>query len=155
MKIRGIVLACSFLFAGIVPFQSTSAQTADSVKQVVESLFRAMKQADSVTLQSLFTETAQLQTVVVLKDGSTNIRTEAVSNFITMVGRMPAGDADERIHFEAIHIDGNLASVWTPYQFYYKGTFSHCGVNSFQLVRINGVWKIHFLIDTRRKAGCN
>jgi hypothetical protein len=145
-----------FLLVSIFSVQTSTAQSAaDSVQQVVASMFRAMNQSDTLTLKSLFTESAQLQTVAVLKDGTTGIRTEPVSNFITMVGRMPAGDADERIHFEGIHIDGNLASVWTPYQFYFKGTFRHCGVNSFQLIRSNGLWKIHYLIDTRRKEGCH
>jgi len=67
---------------------------------------------------------------------------------------MPKDAADERIVFETIRIDGPLASVWTPYNFYYEGKFSHCGVNSFQLVKINGEWKIQYLIDTRRKQGC-
>jgi len=53
-----------------------------------------------------------------------------------------------------VKIDGPLAIVWTPYKFYFNGKFSHCGVNSFQLVRFNGVWKIQYLIDTRRRAGC-
>ena len=55
--------------------------------------------------------------------------------------------------FETIKIDGALASVWTPYKFYSGATFSHCGANSFQLVKIDGAWKIQYIIDTRRK-GC-
>jgi hypothetical protein len=50
-----------------------------------------------------------------------------------------------------IRIDASLAIVWAPYEFYYKGKYSHKGVDSFQLVRVNGVWKIQYLIDTRRK----
>ena len=61
---------------------------------------------------------------------------------------------EERITFSSIHIDGNLASVWTPYQFYFQGKFSHCGVNSFQMVKENGEWKIQYIIDTRRKDNC-
>jgi hypothetical protein len=70
------------------------------------------------------------------------------------VSKLPKGAADERISFETIRIDGPLAIVWTPYKFYFNGQFSHCGVNSFHLVRLNGSWKIHFLIDTRRKEPC-
>jgi hypothetical protein len=61
---------------------------------------------------------------------------------------------DERIRFDVIRIDGALAIVWALYQFYYKGKFSHCGADSFQLVRINGKWKIQYLVDTRRSRGC-
>ncbi|MEM9869076.1 MAG: nuclear transport factor 2 family protein, partial [Bacteroidota bacterium] len=34
------------------------------------------------------------------------------------------------------------------------GTFSHCGINSFQMVNFGGEWKIIYLIDTRGKEGC-
>jgi len=61
---------------------------------------------------------------------------------------------NERITFEIVKVDADLASVWTPYQFYYKDKFSHCGVNSFQLVRLQGIWKIQYLVDTRRKTDC-
>jgi hypothetical protein len=61
---------------------------------------------------------------------------------------------DERISFDLVKIDGELASVWTPYKFYAGEKFSHCGVDSYQLVKLNGEWKIQYLIDTRRKQGC-
>ena len=82
------------------------------------------------------------------------IRNESIDAFVQAIGKSPKGALDERIQFETIKIDGPLAIVWTPYKFYYEGKFSHCGVNSFQLVRINGEWRIQYLIDTRRKDGC-
>jgi len=57
--------------------------------------------------------------------------------------------------FAKILIDSQLASVWTDYKFYIGDKFSHCGVNSFQLVKLNDGWKIVYIIDTRRKEGCN
>jgi hypothetical protein len=136
-------------------FYSAKAQTAaDSVKATVNKMFAAMKNADSVSLQSVFSETAVLQTISRNKEGNTIVRTESIANFAASIGKLVKGDADEQIIFDAVHVDGALASVWTPYQFYFKGNFSHCGVNSFQLVRINGEWKVQYIIDTRRKDGC-
>ncbi len=85
----------------------------------------------------------------------TVVKNEMPEGFAKSVSSMPKGAADERISFETVKIDGPLALAWTPYSFYYDGKFSHCGVNSFQLVRFNGEWKIQYLIDTRRKQGCN
>lgn len=132
---------------------TTQAQTEDSVKTAVNKLFTAMKNADSVMLMESFTSSAILQSISKGK-GQTNIKNETVEGFASFVKTQEAGVLDERINFESIKINEELASVWTPYQFYYKGEFSHCGVNSFQLVRINYVWKIQYLIDTRRKTGC-
>jgi Putative lumazine-binding len=132
----------------------TAQSAEDSVKAVVNDMFTAMRNADSAALVNSFSETAVLQTIGRTKDGKTMVRNENISNFGSSIGKLPKGDADERITFGAVHIDGPMASVWTPYEFYFKGNFSHCGVNSFQLVRINGAWKIQYIIDTRRKDNC-
>jgi hypothetical protein len=88
------------------------------------------------------------------KDGKTVVRNETIRDFINQIGKLKKGDADERIQFDVIRTDGPLAIAWTPYQFYYKGQFSHCGVDSYQLVRLNGNWKLQYIIDTRRKEAC-
>lgn len=131
------------------------AQTAeDSVKAAVNQLFEGMKNSDAALIKSAFADSAILQTIARDAQGKTIIKTDPVGEFAESVSKLNKGDADERISFDVIRIDGNLAIAWTPYKFYYKGTFSHCGVNSFQLVRINGAWKIQYIIDTRRKRGC-
>jgi hypothetical protein len=134
----------------------TQAQTAeDSIKAAVNKLFTGMKNSDPAMIRASFTDSAVLQTIARTKEGVTYVRNESVANFAQSISTIPKNAADERITFETIRIDGPLAIAWTPYNFYFDGKFSHCGVNSFQLVRINGEWKIQYLIDTRRKAGCN
>ena len=126
----------------------------DSVKNVVQTLFLAMKNADTALLKTSFADSAILQTIVADKQGIIKIRNEQLQEFVDFISKEEKGNADERIIFETIKIDGPLAFVWTPYKFYYKGKFSHCGVNSFQLVKLSGSWKIQYLIDTRRKDNC-
>ncbi|MBS4066902.1 MAG: nuclear transport factor 2 family protein [Chitinophagaceae bacterium] len=139
----------------IIMAQMAAAQnTEDSVKAAVNEMFTAMRNADSAGLMNVFSPTAVLQTISRNKEGQTIVRTENTSGFGSSINKLAKGDADERITFGAVHIDGPMASVWTPYEFYFKGNFSHCGVNSFQLVRINGAWKIQYIIDTRRKNNC-
>lgn len=134
--------------------QALKAQTAeDSVKSVVNTLFTAMKNADASAFKTVFTETAIMQTIG-RREGKPAIISESVEDFAKQVSQLKKDSADERISFETIKIDGPLAIVWTPYNFFYNGKFSHCGVNSFQLVRLDGIWKIQYLIDTRRRAGC-
>jgi len=143
------IAACLFLIA----FNATAQSTEDSVKTAINKLFTAMKNGDSKALLECFNDTAILQTVEE-RNGNVSVRTEAIKEFADFVGTQKQGDADERITFDMVKTDGALAIAWTPYQFYYKGQFSHCGVDSYQLVRINGEWKIQYLIDTRRKTNC-
>ena len=133
----------------------TYAQNAeDSVKAVINAFFKGMIDGNPEPVKAGLSDSAIFQTVVVSKQGETRIVTQPVADFVQFVATLNAGDADERIEFETIKIDGNLAMVWTPYQFYFKGKFSHCGVNSFHLVRHKGKWVINYLIDTRQKSPC-
>jgi hypothetical protein len=61
---------------------------------------------------------------------------------------------DERLRNPVVQVDGGLASVWAEYHFYVGTRFSHCGVDTFHLVRTTEGWKIIDLADTRRKDGC-
>jgi hypothetical protein len=133
----------------------TKAQTAeDSVKAVVNQLFTAMRTINGALLKDAFADSAVLQTINRKQDGTFFVQDEKVDDFVKSISSYKKDSLDERITFETIKIDGPLAIVWTPYKFYFAGKFSHCGVNSFQLVKINGRWKIQYLIDTRRRQGC-
>ena len=142
MKKIFFLLISSFSFA-----QNTSEK---EIIKPIETLFNAMKSADSLGVKNAFSGSAIMQTF----GKNQEIRTDKVEDFAKQVGASQAGDLDEKFTISKILVDGNMASVWVPYQFYYKGNFSHCGVNSFQLAKINNDWKIQYIIDTRRKDNC-
>lgn len=136
---------------------AVTAQTAvDSIKAVINKTFEGMKEGDTVKLKECFTDGAILQTFKRTKEGSLNLTFETVSDFCKAVASLPKGAADEQIVFEQIKIDGRMAAVWTPFKLYINGKFYSCGVNSFQLVKLDKEWKIQYIIDTRKAAAqCN
>ena len=142
------------LFALSLTKMMAQMTASDSVKATVNHFFDGMKTGDTTLIRSSLTEGVIFQTIARSKEGVLTVKTENVGDFMRFIAKEEKGNADERIEFKTIEIDGALASVWTPYKFYFKGQFSHCGANSFQLVRIDGVWKIQYLIDTRRRQGC-
>jgi len=145
MKKLILIVIAQFFILGL------KAQTAeDSVKTVINQMFAAMKSSDAKLLRECFADSAILQTIT----RSGTIRNESVDEFAKQISTLPKDSADESISFETLKVDDGLAIAWTPYNFYYAGKFSHCGVNSFQLVRQSGRWKIQYLIDTRRRVGC-
>jgi len=151
MKGIWLLLTAIFLLAS-----SLDAQTAeDSVKAVVKQLFDGMKNSDAEMILSSFSDSAILQSIAKNKEGKTFIQNERVDDFAKSISQIKKGAADEQIVFETIKIDGPLAMVWAPYKFYFDGKFSHCGVDVFQIVRISGLWKIQYLIDTRRRQPCD
>lgn len=147
MKLLLLILT----FAGTTVF----AQNDESaVKQAVDRLFQAMKRSDTVLLRQAFTREPLLQTVIDRGTAGVQVVTEPLDSMVALLGRPHAEVYDERIRFDAIRIDGPLATVWAPYRFYLGERFSHCGVDAFQLVKQNGEWRIQYIIDTRRREGC-
>ena len=127
----------------------------DSIKAVINKMFTGMKNSDTVMVKECFTSTAFMQTFGKDKEGKTIITTNTPSDFAKIIATIPAGAADEQIVFKDLKIDGPMAAVWTPFKLYFNGKFYSCGVNSFQLVRLNNEWKIQYILDTRRKNNCD
>jgi hypothetical protein len=126
----------------------------EGVKKAINDLFDGMKKSDTALVRSAFSTAPILQTVIKNKEGKTVVLTEALDSFIVSIAKPHNETYDERIRFDIIRIDGELAIAWTPYQFYVGDKFSHCGVDSYQLIKVNGAWKIQYLVDTRRRQGC-
>lgn len=148
------------LYAQVSQGTGTSTDTktknvhADSlaVRNVIEQLFIGMKNSDSTAVKSCFHTDARLCTTGEDRTGKPFMRVESIAGFVQTIGKTPKGVLDERLQSMTVMIDQHLATVWTPYQFYANGTFSHCGVNAFQCVRTDAGWKILQVTDTRRKV---
>jgi hypothetical protein len=142
----------------ILTFISTTvfAQNDESaVKEAVNRLFEGMEKSDTAMIRSAFSSRSILQTVLKNRDGKVFVESEPLDSFLAAISKPHTEIYDERITFDVVKIDGELAMVWAPYKFYIGDKFSHCGVDAFQLVQINGEWKIQYLIDTRRRQGCD
>ena len=125
-----------------------------AIKTVINNLFDGMRKTDTAMIRASFAKEPIIQTIVGNKEGKTVVLTEPLDSFIVFVSKPHSEIYDERIVFDLIKVDGDLAIAWTPYKFYIGEKFSHCGVDSYQLVKHNSEWKIQYLIDTRRKEKC-
>ena len=145
-----------FFLILVVSFR-LNAQTDDELaaKQAVIQFFEGFHKKDSVMMQAVVHKDIVLQTTYMNKKGESILKNGDATNFINaVVSRGDSPTWDERIQSYNVQVDGTMANVWTPYEFWLDGKFLHCGVNSFQLFKDNGKWKIIYLIDTRRKKSC-
>lgn len=148
------------IFAAIILLNLTAfSQTGDisnSPKRLVQDFFEAFHAQDTIKLKSFAVDGVKMESVSMDAEGNTKLTSEDYSKFIKSIASIPAeASFEEKFHEFRIEQNGLLATVTTPYSFYYNGNFSHCGVNSFQLVNFNGEWKIVYLIDTRGKENCD
>lgn len=130
----------------------TFAQSEAEVQKTIETFFEGFHKQDSTLLNQVVYKDVKLQTIATNREGKTILHTEDYDKFITSILSIPENQKfEEKLLSFDIKIDGNMANAWTPYEFWFNDQFSHCGVNSFQLIKVDNVWKIFFLVDTRRK----
>lgn len=142
-------------FASPVFAQKSKPESPDKdIKAVINRFFEGMEKGDTTLLKSTCMPGMVLQTYMADKEGKMQVYTEDFAEFVAMVATPHTDQYDERIKFESILAEKSLASVWTPYAFYINGKRSHCGTNSFQLLKTSDGWKIQYIVDTRRKQGC-
>ncbi|MGX1929069.1 nuclear transport factor 2 family protein [Flagellimonas sp. 2504JD4-2] len=126
-----------------------------AVKQVIETFFDGFHKQDSAIMKSTVADHVVLQTTGRNKEGKTMFRTEEFANLITSITSIPDSISfQEKLTSFSIQVDRTMANAWVGYEFWLNGNFSHCGINSFQLINFDGEWKIIYLIDTRGRAGC-
>lgn len=126
----------------------------EDIKEVIQKVFEGMHDRDAQKIENAFSKEPVLQTIRVTGGGST-VETSSLKEFLNGIAAVPADMVmEEKVLEYDVRVDGVMAAVWAPYEFYINGRMSHCGVNSFQLVKFPSGWKIVYIIDTRRKEGC-
>lgn len=138
------------LFAFCLTFAANAQKS--EVENTIKTFFEGFQAKDTMKIKSVCHEKMILQSIIEGQKG-TRLLDEKTSEFYKSVATFPADmKFEERILSYNIQIDGKMAHAWTPYEFYLNGKLSHTGVNAFTLYKENDVWKIIYLIDTRRKS---
>jgi len=144
MRIYFIII---LMFAGL----SSNAQQQD-VQKTIESFFEAFHQKDTIKLKSVCSDKLILQSISESVTKGNKLSEENIKEFYKSIASIPSNlKFEEKILNYNIQIDGSMAHVWTPYEFYLNDKLSHSGVNAFTLFKEKDSWKIIYLIDTRRK----
>lgn len=148
-----IILLVTLGLSSILTAQNSSEEKA--IKQTIETFFDGLHKADSTIVSATMHSSIKIQTTFNRK-GEKDIVTDSREKILTgIANKKPENKYFEKLLSWDIKIDGNLASVWTPYEFYLNDKFSHCGANSFQLFNNNGKWEIIYLVDMRRRENCD
>ena len=119
-------------------------QTADDKKAaigVVNQLFTEMAAANPAGIFALHTSTSDLAAVFRQRDGKSrysSINGEKFSQMFTDKSKV----MKEEMYAPNVEVSGDWAMVWGRYVFFAGDKLSHCGINQFNLVRIEGTWKI-------------
>jgi len=149
---KNLTLLLVFFFVLNVQAQDPDSE---AVKATIINFFEAFHKQDTTALKTMAKGNIKLQSIAVNKEGKSVLTESEYNQFLRSIASIPKDNTfEEKLLSFNIQVDGNMANAWTPYEFWYNGNFSHCGVNSFQLIKEDEEWKIIYLVDTRRREGC-
>lgn len=107
-------------------------------------LFEAMRVKNAGAIRALFTPEGQLVAIDKPRtgDGLSKTRVFTADAFAKAIAEAKAPEFIEKMAQPEVKIFGDMALVFGRYTFHVGDKFSHCGINSFHLVRTADGWKI-------------
>jgi len=155
------VLAAVILLPCLVSARFPQGQVAAPVGQAAEekavlatidALFAAFESGDSAAMLRQVYPDGRVTASGRRGDGASSLRPQSWTMFAERI--TPQRAFQERIATPAIHVDDDIAVVWAPFVVRVGGKVNNCGIDHFDLVRENGVWKVMNLTFSSRTTGC-
>ncbi len=142
---KTILLAIIFsLLISNVFAQTSKNEDIKSASEVPDRLFAAMKAKSFEEIRALFTPEGQLVAIDKPRDGKgvSKMRVFTAESFAKAISETKDADFIEKMPNKDVRITGDLAIVSGRYTFYVGEKFSHCGTNTFNLVKTETGWRI-------------
>ena len=128
-----------------------NAEDREAVLAVVNAFMDGLAARDAEAMAALVTEPGFLA-MVEHRDGPDRTGLDDMASVIEALGNIPV-PVEEPIYDPHVMSDGQVAMVWAQYDFLIQGNRSHCGVDIFTLVNVDGEWKIATVTYSHIPAG--
>jgi hypothetical protein len=129
----------------------SATQDERDVIAVVQKFFDAMAACDAAGARAISMPEGRLYRVVAgAPDPVRSSTLEEFTNGLAACNRQLL----ERMWSPQVRVHAGIASLWAPYDFWLNGAFSHCGIDSFDLVKTPGGWKLAGGTYTVEREGC-
>ncbi len=150
-----IIFILFAIFVGQITAQAQNPMSFSKEEQelvaAVDTFFEYLHRRDTAQLRQTFHPQVSMKSVQ-YKNGLPVLTETTLPEMLQNIGKLPmTTKIQEKLLGYHVQIDAELATVWTPYQFFINDQLSHCGANAFTLVKTDGKWLIINIIDTRRK----
>jgi hypothetical protein len=141
--------------SGGVPSASSQPDPREAeVIEVAEDFLRALSARDGAWLERLSLPGGSVHAVALEAGGSLRgISSRPIENDVASIPRNPNA-LFERMWEPTALVHERIGMVWTPYDFWVNGAWSHCGIDIFTLVETDDGWKISSITYTVEVDGC-
>jgi hypothetical protein len=120
---------------------------------VVDQLFFEMASANPAGIAALAAPDNRLAAIRKQKDGTTKLDSIDGAKFASLFADKTKVMKEE-MYDPHVEVSGDWAMVWGRYVFWVGDQLSHCGINQFNLVRVDGTWKIANGASTIDRSDC-
>lgn len=150
---KKILTAIIFTLAISLPAFAQKNDDEKAALAVVNKMFEMMAAHKPAEIVALHTAEAQLFARLKNREGKTVTRTFTAEEFSKNFAEKRA-ELKEDMYAPKVEIHNDLALVWGRYVFFVDGKISHCGLNSFHLVKTDAGWRIAGAASTMEPQGC-
>ena len=113
---KSILFFLAFSIPLVISAQSNF--TEQDAKQLVDTFFEGFHKGDTVMMRSVLAPSVRLQTAASDKDGVAQLSDDSILNLLNAIANRPADQNwEERLLDYKVQVDGNIAHVWTPYDY--------------------------------------
>jgi hypothetical protein len=119
----------------------------------VQSFFDSMEKSDAELAKKVLMPDARFFSAAE-RDGTVTVRPSTGEAFVASFSNPNRAKVLERMWDPDVRVQGAIAQLWTRYDFHSNGTFSHCGIDAFSLVKTGDGWKIASAMWTVERTGC-
>ena len=133
------LLAIAVMTAALnTPIAAQNAADRDAVLKTVQTFFDTMTAKDVEGARKILAPQGRFHAMR-MRDG--DIRSFSNEEYFAQL-QAEKRTLRERMWNPEVRVHGLIATVWTPYDFWIDGKFSHCGTDAFDLIRTEDGWKL-------------
>ena len=121
--------------------QGPAAQERDAVMKTVQAFFDTMTASDVEGARQVLQPQGRFHAMS-MKDGKPEVRAFSNEEYFAILQENAKQKRQERIWNPDVRINGLIATMIAPYDFWIDGKPSHCGTDSFDLIKTEDGWKI-------------
>src|SRR5690348_2449099 len=138
---RKIIWTLMLALAVGAPVEAQTAAKSDDAREaiaVAQKLFAAMRAKNAEAIRALFTPEGQLVAIDKPRtgEGPSKTRVFTADAFSKLISEAKGpGEYIEKMAQPEVNVFNDLATVYGRYTFHVGDKFSHCGTNTFNLVR--------------------
>lgn len=151
LRRAGLLCLCALIGLSMPARGQEPTGDARDVVATVQRIFDAMATCDAATIRALSLPHGRLFRLTPGSDQPPRSTTleDFAAQFATCHRRLL-----ERMWAPQVRVHKGIATVWAPYDFWIDDAFSHCGIDSFELIRHEGAWKLAGGSYTVERDGC-